>query len=331
MNITQDLLFITQKEVHSFFSNQLDNAFHEIKKVYLAHAKGKAINPPSSFLCYDKETHSRAIALPAFIEYEIYKSVGIKWVSSCPQNIKHALPRASALIILNDYQTGFPLAVLEGATISALRTVLSAIIATEHLYKNKTINCLGIIGCGVIATNYIQCMQILGYKINSIILYDIDPKRAKIFSETLNQYSKIGNSINEVTQESSLLLLTTTVVTPYLHQTKIFQKNATILNLSLRDIAPNVILDAFNIVDDIEHVLNANTSPHLAFLSCGHKNFIHGTLSDLIEERCIINHDSLKIFSPMGMGVLDIALANLVYQYYNQLNQTNCVKNFFGD
>lgn len=329
MKITSDLLFLTREKIDTYFLHHIDQAFHEIKQTYHAFKEGKAANPPSSFLWYDEENKSRIIALPASIEKGTKKALGIKWISSCPNNIKHDLPRASALIILNDDITGFPVAVLEGATISALRTALSALIAVENLHQSKTIETLGIVGCGRIASQVVHCLQVLGWTIKSIRLYDLDHSRTSEFAANVFPDAVCCETLAEVTLTSSILLFATTAVTPYLLETESFKKETIILNLSLRDLGPTVILDAFNIVDDIEHVLHANTSPHLAFLQCGHKQFIHGTLAALMAGDVELAHHQLKIFSPMGMGILDLALANLVYAHYENHIDGECINNFF--
>jgi ornithine cyclodeaminase len=329
MKITHDLLFLTREQIETYFLQNIEQAFHEIKQAYRAFREGKATNPPSSFLWYDETNKSRIIALPACIEKGDKKTLGIKWISSCPNNIKHDLPRASALIILNDDVTGFPVAVLEGATISALRTALSALIAVEHLHPGKTIETLGIVGCGRIASQVVSCLRALGWTVNSILLYDLDKERSTGFASKVCPDAISCQTLEEVTLMSSVLLLTTTAVTPYLFETESFKKDAVILNLSLRDLGPAVILDAFNIVDDIEHVLHANTSPHLAFLQCGHKRFIHGVLTSLMDGEMEIENHKIKIFSPMGMGILDLALANLVYTYFENHVDKGCIKDFF--
>ena len=57
------------------------------------------------------------------------------------------------------------------------------------------------------------------------------------------------------------------------------------LHVSLRDLAPQILLTATNIVDDIDHCLTANTSPHLAEQLTGNREFLHGTLGDVITGR----------------------------------------------
>ncbi|MDF1827139.1 MAG: 2,3-diaminopropionate biosynthesis protein SbnB [Legionellaceae bacterium] len=329
MRVTNDLLFLKRQEISFYFLTHLEQAVQAIKQAYLNHNNQKTMNPPSSFLHYDKKNNARIIALPAYMKQNERHAVGIKWISSCPKNIQNKLPRASSLILLNDYNTGFPMAVLEGALISALRTVISALIALEFLHENRVIENLGIIGCGTISGHFMRCLDALGWKINKLNLYDISQERAMTFAEQQKCQVKLCSSLEEVTSESNVLLLTTTAKEPYLFDPKIFQKNATLLNLSLRDISPEVMLNAFNLVDDVEHVLQAETSPHLTFLACGHKDFIHGTISDAIAKKVMLEKNKLKIFSPMGMGILDIALANLVFQYYYQREDVTCINDFF--
>lgn len=101
------------------------------------------------------------------------------------------------------------------------------------------------------------------------------------------------------------------------------------LHISLRDIGTDIISKAQNFTDDIEHVLNANTSLDLLYRSCGHSNFIHGTLPALINKKISANYNSLRIFSPMGLGVLDLALARYVFQKAIETKSNIVIENFF--
>ena len=59
-------------------------------------------------------------AMPAYIP--ALNSAGIKWVSGFPDNYKRNLPYITGLLILNDPETGFPLAVMDCIWITAMRT-----------------------------------------------------------------------------------------------------------------------------------------------------------------------------------------------------------------
>ena len=87
----------------------------------------------------------------------------------------------------------------------------------------------------------------------------------------------------------------------------LFEHHPTVLHLSLRDICPNVILASQNIVDDVDHCLKARTSVHLAELETGNRDFVAGTLVDVLEKRFALALDRPRIFSPFGLGVLDLA------------------------
>ena len=66
--------------------------------------------------------------------------------------------------------------------------------------------------------------------------------------------------------------------------------------------APNVILASQNIVDDVDHCLKAKTSLHLTEMETGNRDFVSGSLVDVLEKRFKLDHDRPRIFSPFGLG-----------------------------
>lgn len=329
MKITQDLMILPRSKVETFFNNNIEAAYNVIKRTYLDFSEGKSKNPPSSFLWYDDETNSRIIGLAAYLGDE--KSYpGIKWIASCPNNIDHGIQRASAVIVLNDFTTGFPIAIIEGAAISALRTALSAILGLEHLYPTKNISHLGIVGGGNLAVIFLHCLYLLGWTIGNCLVHDKNSNQVNQMKKRLPNLNNLEYSpnLNQMLKQSDVVLLTTTSAKPYIMCQDVFKSEAVILNLSLRDLAPEILLAAYNIVDEVEHVLAANTSPHLAYRLSGNKKFIAGNIMQLVSGLTKPVPEKLKIFSPMGMGILDIALANLLLTY--SLNDDPCViKEFF--
>ncbi|MFD1052433.1 2,3-diaminopropionate biosynthesis protein SbnB, partial [Kibdelosporangium lantanae] len=99
--------------------------FDRVRDTYLAHHRGDTINPDSYFLRFPEKPNARIIALPALLR-GTPGVAGIKWISSFPDNVTRNVPRASAALLLNDFETGYPFACLEAAQISAARTAASA-------------------------------------------------------------------------------------------------------------------------------------------------------------------------------------------------------------
>lgn len=308
--------------------------FDAVESAYRLHAAGNTLNPDSYFLRYPDRPDSRIIALPAHIGGAIQKS-GIKWISSFPGNNASNLARASAVLILNDGATGYPVACIEASLISATRTAASAALAAERLSPEPFEGSLSVIGTGVIARTTLEWLLFRGWRFSEVNLFDLDRKSAEQFSDWLSDKHdlkvNIHNRLDDALSDSSLILFTTTVLEPYLADAKLFAHNPTVLHLSLRDICPNVIVSCQNIVDDVDHCLKARTSVHLAEMGTGNRDFIAGTLVDVLENKVEPDHDRPRVFSPFGLGVLDLAVGNLVLEAAQSSGDAIAFPNFFSN
>jgi ornithine cyclodeaminase len=104
-----------------------------------------------------------------------------------------------------------------------------------------------------------------------------------------------------------------------------------VLHVSLRDLAPEILLASTNIVDDIDHCLKANTSPHLAEQLTGNRDFLAGTLDDVMGGRVTAPTDRPLIFSPFGLGVLDLAVGMYVYDKVVSSGDLQVIDDFFHE
>lgn len=92
-----------------------------------------------------------------------------------------------------------------------------------------------------------------------------------------------------------------------------------------------MVLGADNIFDDVEHCLKAQTSPHLAEQLSGSREFVTGTLAGVLNGEVTLAADHPVIFSPFGLGVLDLAVGAFVLGEARKDGNTIEVPNFFGE
>ncbi|MEO6700221.1 MAG: 2,3-diaminopropionate biosynthesis protein SbnB [Jatrophihabitantaceae bacterium] len=303
-----------------------------VRATYLAHHAGRTVNPDSYFLRFPDKPDSRIIALPSYLAGED-GAAGIKWIASFPQNIKQNLPRASAVLLINDYRTGHPRACMEASQISAARTAASAVLAAETILGRRRAGHVAVIGAGVIARSIIDFFTAAGWVIQDYIVHDLAPDYAQLLGKhiagTTGARVRVAPSVAEAVRDAELVVLATTAATPYLHSA--FQPGQVVLNISLRDVAAEVILASDNIVDDVEHCLKANTSPHLAEQQVGNREFINGTLAQLLCHELELTDDRAIVFSPFGLGVLDLAVGRYLLRQALERDLAVNIEGFFGE
>lgn len=305
-----------------------------VRHAYLAHANGQSINPDSFFLRFPEKPDCRIIALPAYLG-DGFHVAGLKWIASYPGNVQRGFPRASAVLVLNDYDTGYPFAILESSIISAARTAASAALAAYWLNgQSRRVQSLGIVGTGFIARYVYDFLIDTGWAIKEVRLYDKSPHESEKFRNTAcrpEQHRAINvvPHVADLLSASDLIVCTTVASTPHIVDPWLFDHNPVVLHISLRDLAPEILLRSQNVVDDVEHVMKANTSPHLTEQQTGNRNFVTGTLAEIIQGHRSVNRSRPIIFSPFGLGVLDVAVGKWVYDQAVAAGQDQRLADFF--
>jgi 2,3-diaminopropionate biosynthesis protein SbnB len=329
-----EISIIKGRTVHDIVDANVAQCVQIVKEAYLAHDEGRTVNPPSQFLLFPGKPSARIIALPAFLGGHSGVA-GLKWIASFPENVRHGFPRASAVLILNDYETGYPVAIIESSIISAARTAASAVLAAEWMnHHDKRTRTLGIAGTGLIARYVYRFLLATGWQVENVRLFDRAQGEAEKFLGAAIQAGahrsvSIAGDLPSLLRESSMVLLATTAGIPHILAPDLLAHAPIIMHLSLRDLAPEILLGAHNIVDDIEHVMKADTSPHLLERLVGHRRFVTGTLADLMAGRCAVDRSKPTIFSPFGLGVLDVAVGKWVYDTAVAAGQDLRLEDFF--
>lgn len=314
---SDEIVILSGNDVLSLLAGREREIMHTVQLAYEAHAKGRSSLPHSTFLTFPGEPANRIIALPAFLGDE-FQVAGMKWIASFPGNRDAGLDRASAVVILNSTSTGRPQAVIEGSVVSAKRTAASAALAARVLHSGQESSCIGLIGCGLINLEVALFLRASQPDARRLLIFDLSRDRAHQFKAKANELLPeldidVASDVTQVLRECSLISLATTAIEPHIFDLSLCPPGSTILHVSLRDLSPQVILGCDNIVDDIDHVCRARTSVHLAELQVGNRDFIRGTLADVLTGKpSRSTAESRVIFSPFGLGILDMAVGKLV-------------------
>jgi ornithine cyclodeaminase len=307
-----------------------------VEATYRLHSEGDSVNPPSYFLRFPDRPSSRIIALPASIGGQAPVD-GLKWISSFPENVAAGIPRASAVLVLNDPDTGYPFACLEGSIISATRTAAMAVLGADRLSRGGQRPArIGFFGAGLIARYVHDFLAATGWSFEEIGVHDLSTESAAGFRGHLEQSGAAGritvhDDAERLIRSSDLVVFATVAAEPHVGEPSWFEHNPLVLHVSLRDLAPELLLDSANFVDDVEHCLKANTSPHLAEQLTGSRDFLDGTLHDVMAGRVPVPADRPVVFSPFGLGVLDLAVGKHVYDELAGTGELNVVDDFFHE
>jgi ornithine cyclodeaminase/alanine dehydrogenase-like protein (mu-crystallin family) len=104
---------------------------------------------------------------PPFGDFRAMPALGdglalLKWVTSFPGNPEHGLPTVTGVICISDAENGEPVMLLDGRSVTALRTGAVAAVAADALAKQgaKTV---GVIGCGLHGAWAARCLAAAGY------------------------------------------------------------------------------------------------------------------------------------------------------------------------
>ncbi|WP_124727029.1 2,3-diaminopropionate biosynthesis protein SbnB [Staphylospora marina] len=317
------ILYLSQSDIVSLGGDRSDLYVEAIERALQLHAEGRFVQPLKPYL-RTKETGGhiadRIIAMPAHLGDPGIS--GLKWVGSKHDNPqKRGLPRASALIILNDPTTNFPVAVMEGSLISGMRTAAVTAVAAKHLAR-KGFRVVGCVGCGVIARMQLITLLEQFPHIREIHLFDLNPGSAERLAGELRETFPevtvtVAESAEAAVRRGETVITCTVADEPYIPFDWI-RKGAFISNVSIMDVHKDVFLKADKVVvDDWDQSNREKKVIHRLVLEGRFsREQLHAELGEIVSGRKPgrETEDEIILLNPMGMAIEDIACAEEIYR-----------------
>jgi len=318
-----DILYLTRRDVRAAMGS-IRGYVEALRAALALHAEGKTAQPLKPYLRWRRRGHiaDRIIAMPGYVGGP-NEMAGIKWIGSKHDNpTERGIPRASAVIVLNDPETHFPVAIMEGGEISGMRTAGVTVLAAEYLAR-PGFQSVALVGCGFIGRLHALGLLESFPAIEKLYLYDHDRHSASSLAEELGQLGREGLAVTvcdtaeEAVCRGELVVPCTVTARPYI-ELDWLMPGAFVSNISIMDVKPEVYLGVDKlIVDDWEQAnRERKTINQLVLAGKLRQSDLHAELGDVVrghkpgresaDERILLN--------PMGMAIEDVACAAAVYR-----------------
>lgn len=312
LKLGKEILYLTQKDCIKN-GPSVQETINIITKTLIAHGK-KEYEMPAKIGVHpfsDVFFH----AMPAYIPGQ--RVVGMKWIECYPRNPQeYGLPQTSSLLILNDVLSGYPIAIMDGAWLTAMRTPAKSAISAKLLHPNA--ETFGMFGCGVQGLEHVRFVTQHMPNLKKLYLYDvreenIDRVIAQLQSSTQVQLIK-GTSFEQVAKSCEVLCSATFITKENLAYVKAewVGKGQTILPVDLNtffDYRIPLECDKY-ITDSIDELnLFAGYYPMgLPKVFCETGELVAGLATGRE------NPDQLIVCSNIGMAVDDMAMAKVIFE-----------------
>jgi len=178
--MAEKILYLSQADIVSL-NLDMSKIIAALEQMFREKGEGRVEMPPKPGI--HPRPDSFIHAMPAYIPG--LNSAGMKWVSGYPENLGKGLPYISGLIILNDPETGLPLAVMDCTWITAKRTGAATAIAAKYLARLDSA-VVGILGCGVQGRSNLEALKIL-FPIKRALSYDVSATARDLYIKEMTE------------------------------------------------------------------------------------------------------------------------------------------------
>jgi len=282
-----------------------------VEDAFRQYGLGKTIMPPKLYLILDKHSGDFR-AMPAYIE----GSAGLKWVSVYPNNPKKGIPTVMAMIIYNDPDTGFPLAIMDGTEITNYRTGAGGGVAAKYLARPNS-KTFGLIGAGQQAKTQLLAVSQL-FKLESILVWS--HVREEIEKLKIEHPDLPIKSARIEEAAACDIVCTTTPVRGFIVKREWISKGAHINAIGAdapgkQELEPAILRDAKVVVDDIAQATHSGEVNVAIKRGLFKKSEIYATLGEIVtgtkKGRVA---DEITVFDSTGLAIQDIATAKMLFE-----------------
>jgi len=240
-----------------------------------------------------------------------------------PENrARHGLPTIQGVLVLFDASCGRPLAIIDSAIVTALRTAATTAVAAKHLAVRNASSAT-VIGCGVQARAHIDALcQVRTIK--RVIAFDIDRSAAERFADEARQNfdvnAHVATDIGAAARASEIVITCTPSRRALLDVGDVaggtFIAAVGADNEQKQEISVNLLRASAVVVDDLDQCSRIGDLHHALAAGFMQVGDVRASLGHVVTGRVVgrANDREIIIFDSTGVAIEDVAAAALVYE-----------------
>ncbi|HET7061121.1 MAG TPA: 2,3-diaminopropionate biosynthesis protein SbnB [Nitrosospira sp.] len=322
-NSSPTLLYLNRADLGLLGGDHSQPYVDAIVEGLTSHARGDYVQPLKPYLRWAGADHiaDRIIAMPCYLGGE-QPIAGLKWVGSRQHNpVRFGIERASAVIVLNDTETNYPVAILEGGLISGMRTAAITGVATRHLARPGFTD-VACIGCGPIARMQMLTLLEQFANIERIYLFDLSLDAAGALAGVLGESHGqvdflLADSAESAVRAAEVIVTCTVADSPYLAydwlKPGVFISNVSIMDVhkDVYEKADKVVVDDWDQSNREKKIIN-----QLVLEGRFNRERLHAELGEIVigAKPGRENDDEIILLNPMGMAIDDLICARHFYR-----------------
>jgi ornithine cyclodeaminase/alanine dehydrogenase-like protein (mu-crystallin family) len=315
MEIGKQLLYLSAKDVEAC-GLSMKEYIGLMEGAYRAKSDGQIEMPAKPRL----GDPSKGRFLEAFLANIRNEQLGVKWLGGCFENAARGIPAITGLIILNDYETCCPIAVMDCAYITGVRTAAVSGMALRAL-QNPDANTLSILGCGLQGRTHLEAVLSISNSIERVLAWGPRMSTAQRYIEEMQRKYDVQfiavSDVKEAVCDADILVSSTPFGDPELFTVihgDWFKQGVTVACISgVNHFSPEAFyaFDKYYMDDPAAY---AHMAEKKGFETCA--SVRPAEIGDVLTNKTIGRAQVREkiLFNSIGLGINDMAAAYAIYE-----------------
>ncbi len=327
MNNKLNIKLISMEDVIKSGCCNIGETIKVIEEVLLDYKKGFVILPDKISQVFNQQTQDRINCMPSTLLND--GVCGIKWVSVFPQNpYKFSSQNVSGIIILSEINQGYPIAVMDGTLITALRTACMGAIGAKYLAR-KDSHIYSTIGTGEQAKAHFIAIKEIFPQIDTCFVssrtIESEEKFIKMMSKKYSDVNFVSckSDYDKAAKNADILITAVSCQKPLL-KAESLKEGTFYCHVGGWEDEYKVPKKASKIVCDDWHSLKHRGSPTIARMykeGLLQDSDIYANIVDIIDgtKKGREHNKEICYFNSIGLSFVDVKVAYNLYKKMNKL------------